>query len=258
MKRLYNRFRWVILLLVFFGAVAGGYDYFNNYRMDGEKIVARALRNGTRLNSYYSSIEMSPAGNEAQRYFVQTWFLAPARYRVEVFTTYIGEGPPAQVFISDGERRWIYSPEVKDYYQLNPLSNGNLSASPFLLTSFLEQLAKAREVELLGIEKHDKRTYYLLKVFPEAVSRGYAWEKVWLEKRSLLPVKIQVYDEQDHLYQTITFKKIDLNPNLNEDTFRVETAFYMKTLCNNSALLKIAQRGSGLPVSTVQARSKGL
>ncbi len=234
MKRLFNRFRWVILLLVFFGVVAGGYHYIYNYRMDGEKIVERALRNGTRLKSYYSSLEIIPEGIEARRYFVQTWFLAPARYRVEVFTSYIGEGSPTQVFISDGERRWIYSPEVEDYYLLNPLSNGNMSASPFLLTSFLEQLAKAREVELLGIEKQDKRSYYLLKIFPQTVSRGYAWEKVWLEKRTLLPVKIQVYDEQDHLCQTITFKKIDLNPDLTEDTFRIDAAFFRKTLYSSN------------------------
>ena len=224
MKRLFNRFFWVILLLVFFGASAGGYHYFHSYRMDGEKIVARALRNGTKLKSYYSSLEISAKGNKASRYFVQTWFLAPARYRVEVFTSYIGEGPPVQVFISDGERRYIYSPEIGDYYQLNPLFTGQMSSSPFLLTSFLDELSEASKVDLLGIEKHDKRTYYLLKIIPQTVSRGHIWEKVWLEKRSLLPVKIQVYDEQDHLCQVITFKKIDLNPDLNEDTFRIDIA----------------------------------
>ena len=231
MKGFFIRFLWVIPLLLFLGAVAGGYHYFHSYRVDGEKIVERALRNGARLKSYYSSLEIFSKSNETtQRYFVQVWFLTPARYRVEIFTSYIGEGPPSQVFISDGERRWIYSPEVGDYYLLSPSSSGVLSSSTFLLTSFLQELAQARGVELLGIEKCEKGTYYLLKIIPQNVSRGHAWEKVWLEKRSLLPVKIQVFDEYDILYRTITFKKVDLNPDLTEDIFRIDTALFRNTI----------------------------
>ena len=144
MKEPFNRFLWVILLLVFMVIVAGGYHYVHNYRMDGEQIVERALRNGTRLKSYYGSLEIRPEGNEAQRYFVQTWFLAPACYRVEVFTTYIGEEAPTQVFISDGERHWIYSPEIEDYYPFKPRPNGDLSASPFLLTTLAKQARRSQ------------------------------------------------------------------------------------------------------------------
>ncbi|MEW5920339.1 MAG: outer membrane lipoprotein-sorting protein [Bacillota bacterium] len=222
MRAIPARFLGVFLLLVFLGATVGGYYYYHNFRMDAEKIVERALRNGQRLKSYYGSLEMSTTRDEAaQRYFVQIWFSAPARYRVEVFTSYVGEGPPSQVFISDGKERWVYSPEVGDFYLLNPLSAGEASSSPFLLAAFLEELDRARDVELLGMEKTERGNYYLLKVIPQKTARGHAWEKVWLEKRSLLPVKFQLYDEQDRLYRTITFKKIDLNPKLTDELFRI-------------------------------------
>lgn len=222
MRVIVARFRVVFLLLVFLVGLVGGYYYYSNFRINAEKIVERALRNGQRLKSYYGSLEMSALREESsQRYYVQVWYSAPARYRVEVFTSYVGEGPPSQVFISDGEERWVYSPEVGDFYIINPLAGRDASVSPFLLTSFLEELGRARGVELLGIEKTEKGDYYLLKVIPQNPSRVHAWEKVWVERRSLLPVKFQFYDQRDRLYRTIIFKKIDLNPKLSEDLFRI-------------------------------------
>lgn len=216
------RFLWLFLLLMIIGAAAGAYYYYN-YCIDGIKLVQRALRNEQKLKSYYSNMEIRTAhAGEGQRYFVQVWFNAPSRYRVEVFTTYIGEGTPAQVFISDGERRWIYSPEIGDFYLLSPLQEGEqVAGAPFLLTHLLQDLAQARKVELLGMERQEGRRFYLLKVIPEQTARGHAWEKVWLERSSLLPVKIQVYDEYDKLNRTVTFNIIELNPKLNDELFRI-------------------------------------
>lgn len=223
MKRPFSRFIWIIALLVLLAIVAGGYYYYQNNYLDPEKIVERALRNKSKLKSYYGSLEVIPAGHDREkRHYVQIWFLAPASYRVEIFSSYLGDGPPEQVFISDGEKRWIYSPEVEDYLMVNPLAGEEISSSPYLLNAFLEELANARQVELLGLENYENRSYYLLQLIPRQVARGHAWEKVWLERRSKLPVKIQVFDEQDSLVRTITYKKIDLNPKLNEELFNID------------------------------------
>lgn len=222
MRIIVARFGGALLLLAFLFVLAGAYYYYTNYGLSAEKLVKRALRNGERLKSYYGALEMTVQQREReQRYFAQVWFSAPSRYRVEVFASYVGDGPPAQVFICDGEKRWLYSPEVGDFYLISPLAGPEAFTSPFLLGTFLEGMGRARNVELLGIETTEKGNYYLLKVIPAKPSREDAWGKVWLEKRSLMPVKYQFYDEQDRLYRTVTYKKIELNPRLSTELFRL-------------------------------------
>lgn len=222
MKVIMIRYKWVLLVLLILAIAVVFSSHYSRYDMDARKIVEHALRNEKKLKSYYGSLEVNPENSyAAQRYFMQIWYLAPASYRVEVFTSYLSDEPPAQLLISDGESRWLHSPELGDYYHISPLPDSKTSLPPFLLNYFLQEIDQAREVELIGIEKDDHGTYYLLHVIPQGMTRGHAWEKIWLEKRSLLPVKVQVFDEQDRLERTITYKKLELNPGLNIELFQI-------------------------------------
>lgn len=199
----------------------GGLYFLYPREADAAKIVRRALQKHGDITSYYTFLETGfNQGDNTCAYVVEIWFNAPHCYRVEISPCPPGgKGEPEQVFIGDGETTWIISPELGEYYRLNPLSR-EIESPPFLLLTFLKRLSKAREVELEGVEKKERGSYFILRVVPEHPGRNHTWERVWLEKNTLLPVQIHIYDLNDQLQQTIIFRKTILNLDLSPELFQ--------------------------------------
>jgi outer membrane lipoprotein-sorting protein len=198
-----------------------GIYLFSVRSLDAEGIIRRAVQKEKNIKSYYTLLETEISlGKSKQHYYVEVWFQSPGCYRVEVFSSSPEEGKkPEQIFVSDGEKTWIYNPEIEDYYEINNLIQG-LSSPPFLLVNFLQNLSQAQESELLSLEKTEGNSYYLLRVVPSSPVGKHAWEQVWFEKKSFLPARIDIYDLNDHLQQTIIFHKTILNLKIDEEIFK--------------------------------------
>jgi outer membrane lipoprotein-sorting protein len=209
---------WLLGLLVL-GSV---FYLFSARDLSAEKIIERALRKEKKITSYYTLLETAiNLGSSMRNYYVEVWFHSPHFYRVEIYSSSPEEGAePEQVFVSDGGKTWIFSPDMDDFYILNPLSQ-DLTPPPFLLATFLKSLSQARDAEFIGMEKRKTGSCYLLRVIPPSPGRRNAWEKVWLEKKSLLPVQIDIYDSYDQLQQTVIFHKTIVNPEINQELFKI-------------------------------------
>lgn len=196
--------------------------YFSPRELSAEKILERVLQKEKRITSYYTLLEtVINLGSSTQSYYVEVWFNSPRFYRVEIYSSLPeAKSEPDQVFVSDGEKTWIFSPEINDFYVLNPLSR-DLNPPPFLLATFLQNLSQAKDPEILGIEHGDTGSLYILRIIPPSPGRRNAWEKVWLEKRTLLPVQIEIYDYYDQLQQTIIFHKTVINPKISPEIFKI-------------------------------------
>ncbi|MDO9534691.1 MAG: outer-membrane lipoprotein carrier protein LolA [Bacillota bacterium] len=196
--------------------------YFSSVRsLDAEGIIRKAVQKEKKINSYYTMLETEiNLGKAKQHYYVEVWFLSPDCHRVEISSSSPEEGiNPEQVFLSDGEKTWIYNPEIEDFYEIDNLIQG-LSSPPFLLVTFLQSLSQAQEAELIALEKMERGSYYLLRVVPSSPAQKHAWEQVWFEKKSFLPARIDIYDINDQLQQTIIFHKTVLNLKIDEEIFK--------------------------------------
>lgn len=203
--------------------LVAGFFYFNSRRgLDAESIIDNTLKQGKRITSYQFLLELVfNQGNETREHFAQVWYRSPHFFRVELFSSCPEENSkPDQIIVSDGEKMWLSSPEMGDFF---PLDSGvqELAPTPFLLNNFLNGLANSREREFLGVEKKEKHSYYLLRVVPQDSRRDHAYEEVWLEKRTMLPVQILVYDQQDKLKQRVLFRKTILNADIPEEFFQI-------------------------------------
>lgn len=209
----------LILLLL------AGFFYFNPRRSldDAESIIDSTLKQGKRITSYQFLLELAfNQGNETREHFAQVWYRSPHFFRVELFPSCPEENSkPDQVIVSDGEKIWLSSPEMGDFFPLDP-GVQELAPTPFLLNNFLNGLANSREREFLGIEKKEKHSYYLLRVVPQDSRRDHAYEEIWLEKGTMLPVQILVYDQQDKLKQRVLFRKTILNADIPEEFFQID------------------------------------
>ena len=209
----------VLLILLLFA----GFLYFYSVRsLNAENIIRKAIKKEKNISSYHLVLEMeSNQGKETRKDFVQVWCRSPHFFRVEFYPAAPeNKQQPDQVIVSDGAKIWLYSPEMGDYF---PLSSGfqELTPTPFLLNTFLNGLAKSRESEFLGIEKKERNVYYLLRTIPPVSRRDHAYEEIWLEKRTLLPVQIIFYDQQDQVQQRFLFHKTILNGEIPEELFKI-------------------------------------
>ena len=206
----------LVILLLFAGVF---YFYFNR-NLDAAGIVDKTLKRGEKINSYHLVLEMEfIQDSEAREYFARVWFRNPHFFRVEFFSSYpADDAVPDQAIISDGEGTWLFSPEIGDRFTLDS-GMGELAPTPFLLHTFFSGLAGSQESILLGTEKAGRRVHYILRTVPLAARDDHAYEEIWLEKRTLLPVKILIYDQQARLRQWVIFHKIIPNADIPEELF---------------------------------------
>lgn len=214
--------RTVIALLILL--LSAGFLFFSSRRsLNAGDIIDKTLKQGKKITSYHLILEMEfNLENETREHFAQVWYRCPHFFRVEIFPGHPedDDAEPDQVIVSDGEEMWLFSPEIGDHFILSP-SIQELAPTPFLLNTFLNGLARSRESELLGTEKKERHVYYMLRVIPPVPREDHAYEEIWLERRTLLPVQILIYDQQDKLKQRVLFHKTILNADIPEELFHI-------------------------------------
>ncbi|MDO9574342.1 MAG: outer membrane lipoprotein-sorting protein, partial [Candidatus Contubernalis sp.] len=89
-------------------------------------------------------------------------------------------------------------------------------------------LLNARELNIVGEEKHENNSFYILEVIPREQTSHWFRETIWLEKKKLVPFMIEVYDDQGSQVSEFRYKEIvineDINPELFESDFSWEEA----------------------------------
>ncbi len=220
-KRFSNGLKVVLLGAA---ALAAFFYWFSSGTDDPEKIIEKAARKQARMSSYHMQLEivLDPGKSEC-RYAVKVWFAKPDSYRVEV-TPCNSEDPdiPQQVFVSDGIKSWVFSPEFNDFMALNPMSR-QVRQPPFLLSGFFDELARAEKKQYLEIDQVNETKCYRLQIIPEFPSFNRTKEEVWLHKTSLTPVKIDTYDRNGRLRQTIEFYQFNKEPEIEAEYFSPTT-----------------------------------
>lgn len=214
--------RVVIILLILL--LSAGFLYLYQQRgLNAPNILQNALKQGKKITSYHLILEIeSNRKGEILGHFVQVWYRSPHFFRVEFFPGYPEKDEqPDQVIVSDGKQICLFSPEMGDYFTLNP-SSQQITPTPFLLNTFFNGLAQSQESEFLGIEKKEKNVYYLLRIVPPVPQEEHAYEEVWLEKRTLLPVQILIYDRQGQVQQRLLFHKTVLHAVIPEELFKID------------------------------------
>ena len=69
--------------------------------------------------------------------------------------------------------------------------------------------------------KKEKMSTICCELFPGS-PKDRAYEEIWLERRTLLPVQILTYDEQEQVQQRVLFHKTVLNTVISEELFKID------------------------------------
>ncbi|HHU75344.1 MAG TPA: outer membrane lipoprotein carrier protein LolA [Firmicutes bacterium] len=212
----------VAMALLVAVSLLAGFLYFYFFRsLSAGEIIAKTLRQGKKIDSYHLLLEIEPGrGDEGREYFARVWFRNPHFFRIDFFSIHPDDDTVAdQTIVSDGEGTWLFSPEIGDQFTLGSTAQ-ELAPTPFLLHTFLNGLAGSRESTLLGVEKTGEGFYYLLRIVPQVAQGDHAYEEIWLEKRTLLPARIDIYDQHSKLKQRVIYHKIVPNAEISQTLFQ--------------------------------------
>lgn len=213
----------MVLLLLIFGLGFGGWHFYHAFvSVDQAAQIQRQMRANIRnLESYYARFKTRLVNvEEDAAYHVEVWKAPPDRYRVEM-TRLDSEGKAElQVIIYDGSRSFFYDPALGDFVPVDDLQLGEIPH--LVLENYWRSVTDAGSFRLLSEESGTRHRYYLVEVFPAEPNRYRVRELVWLEAKSLLPVRVEIYDAYDCLTQLTTFEIVQLNPAVDASLFHVD------------------------------------
>jgi len=178
------------------------------------------------LNRKYSSFEdikmeftqsISSDVFESKREFKGKIYIKnPDKFRIET---------PHQTIVTNGQYIWVYSEENKQVTKNNFNSTGGILLPYRYLSSFKDDY----KAKLDKDEQIKKRGCYKLILTPKDENSFIAKMMVWVDKESLLTLKLRYWDLNDNEV-TFLFKNIKINSKIDDSKFVFKIPFGVELL----------------------------
>lgn len=181
------------------------------------EISAREIVNKMLLNYYYANDDLhshvymeivSPRGEKRIREFVimrkdledgrqlyYTYFYKPSDVQGVVFMVHKN--------VDRDDDRWLYLPAIDLVRRIS----ANDKHSSFVGSHFTYEDVSGRhldedEYQLLGQESFKDKPCYLIKAIPKDKDIvEFAYRKIWIDKKTYLPLKVEHYNLRDEVYK---------------------------------------------------------
>ncbi len=220
-------FRLPLLILMLLGLLCalgfGGWRLHHAFsRADPAKAIQQNMQEKIAgLVSYHARFKTIPVGGKSEiAYSVEIWKEIPNRYRLEMITYEAGEQAHVEIVVGDGDAVYLYDPESGEFLPAGSLAEAETAA--LALEDYWRSLSEAPCFNYLSEESGSRHHYYRVEVVPAAPHRYRVSERLWLEKSSLMPVRIESFDAAGRLTQVTVFELLQLNPALEASLFSVD------------------------------------
>ncbi len=217
----------ILLLLAFLiGSGYGGWRLYYRYRCaDPAEAIRRGMQDHlASLESYHARFKTIPVGPESElTYRLEIWKEAPGRYRVEMSAEREGRQSSHQLIVGDRERAYFYDHENAAFVPVAGTAEDGGELTGSFLEEYWRSISEASIFRYISEKKGARHSYYQVEVIPSEPHRFRVSERVWLERDSLLPVRIESFDAAGRLTQVTMFELLQLNPALEAALFQVET-----------------------------------
>ncbi len=215
----------ILLILGLLGALglAGWRHFYGGSNSDPAVVIRRRMEeNISALESYHARYRTTPAGEEGETaYSVEIWKEVPHRYRLEMTTTAAGRQSTVEVIIGEHDRVYLYDPGSGGFLPAAGLTETGVSTA--FLEDYWHSICEAPLFDYIGEEGGSRHSYYMIEITPAEPHRYRVSEKVWLEKKTFLPVRIESFDLAGSITQVTVFELLQLNPMLEAALFEVDT-----------------------------------
>lgn len=166
------------------------------------------------LDSYSATALITQVSNKGEKtYEVSQDAKKSGEYRMVVTAP---EKIAGTITIFDGSVTFQYNPRVDGSLKIDlPVSQ---LRNEILLTSFVKNYLNSEDVSVETMKQEGTQATVLEAVIP-GTNPYMKTEKLWVDNKTLLPLKLVIFDEENSERIVVTYKKIEYNVKLGEDVF---------------------------------------
>ncbi|MDR1531027.1 MAG: hypothetical protein LBS62_02375 [Clostridiales bacterium] len=169
------------------------------------------------MKSYESEASVTYKSNKGSNtYNILQQCRSTGEYRVEVTAP---ENYAGNVTMSDGTTIFQYNNRIKGKISIG--TNENKERSEIFVTSFVKNYLSSQEVSVSAGSFDEGRCTILEAVVPG----GHPYlskEKLWVDNKSLKPVKLVIFDPDDSERIVVTYDTFEYNIKLEDSCFKPE------------------------------------
>ncbi len=184
----------IILISILFAA--------NSYAVDSANKILKKVDNNLSPESYVSYrklINIEPNGRKKQFVF---YFLKKGRNKVAII--YLKpQSDKGRTSLRLGDNFWLYLPSVR-----KPVRIASLQSSVGGIFNNSDILALDYTVEYNASFLSKSKNQYVLKLKAKTKNVAYDVCKMWVDRKRLIPIKIECYTRTKIMVKTIFYKKV--------------------------------------------------
>ncbi|NOQ48874.1 MAG: outer membrane lipoprotein-sorting protein [Methanococcoides sp.] len=125
--------------------------------------------------------------------------------------------------VSDGETIWIYDPHENTVIQMEmPDTPEDIQID---YVGMIGGILNESDVSFSGLEEFDNRTVYVMRLRPKEETENPLFAsnvKVWIDKETWMPLKYEIYDEDENPMISFEIRNLKVNTGISDDEFEFE------------------------------------
>lgn len=174
-------------------------------------------KNLIEMNSYICDAEVKYISNKGENtYQTKQWALSDGRYKIETLSP---DDVKGGVVLFDGKMIWQYNPQIDSKVSLN--NPDKPERTQINIFTFLSNMVKSQDV---GVESAtlDESLYTVFEAKIPGSSKFFSTEKLWVENKTMLPARLEIYDTDLKTRVEAEFKNFQYNPKIEDSIFSLD------------------------------------
>lgn len=192
----------------------------SDIRPDGEEIVSNMQMKMDSLEDYSFTMYVNSSSREQNPEIYEVVWKKPDLMKMILL------GPDNDtkiIMVSDGDFQWIYSFESETVFKAETSDDfdGLKLFEPDVYAGFLNGFVlSGRSPFLLGTEKIDGESVYLLELTPSENNESLQWKsKIWVDSENWMLLGCELYDSKGNVYLDMEIRDLRLNTGIPDSNF---------------------------------------
>lgn len=167
------------------------------------------------MESFSYNAEVKYISNKGEtEYEVNILGKSTGEYKMETISPKSAKG---SIILFDGKMIWQYNPKIDG--KISSESSDKQARSEILISSFVENYIKTKNGAVKS-GSFDESKCTVLDAEINGKSKIFSQEKLWVDNDTLIPIKLEIYDNEQKTRAVVVFKDFKYNPNIPENTFK--------------------------------------
>jgi len=219
-----RRITWIVAIVMCFAVVlaACGKKDAGGVVKDLNKIIAKLE---SAEGSYQGTGRMTlQSGSQPQEYAVEVWYQNPYYYRIALKNQ---EKDITQIVLRNDEGVFVLTPHLNKSFRFKSSWPEN-QRQVYLYQSLVQSIVEDNDRQFTTEENS-----YVFDVAASYNTGTLARQKIWLDKNSLKPQKVEVADTNNNVVVKVDFTQFDFDKKFEKDSFDMQrnmTSFNLQSM----------------------------